>query len=283
MDNSVIFIVNPFSGKNKGEKRIAPFLREQGYDVVLTRYAGHAEEIARHTEAGVVVAVGGDGTVNEVARGLIGTGKTLGIIPCGSGDGLALHLGISRNFKKALDVVKKGNTNILDCAEIDGKVFVSVCGVGLDAIVSDRFSKSSKRGLWTYIKEAIGTWKNFTPGKYDICLDGKHLSKKAVLITAGNSSQWGNGAKVTPLARTDDGKLDLTIVNMFKTAEIPFLAWRLMTGTFHKSRRVECFQAENITITRDSNGPAHFDGDSFQSGREIRITLLQQKLKVLVP
>ncbi len=283
MIKSVVFVVNPISGKRKGANRIAPFLRSRGYEVFLTQYPGHAEEIARNTEADVVVAVGGDGTVNEVARGLTGTGKTLGIIPCGSGDGLALHLGISRNFKKALNIIEKGKTDILDCAEINGKAFFSVCGVGLDAIVSDNFAKSSKRGLWTYITEAIKTWKHFVPEKYDICLDGRNISKEAVLLTAGNSNQWGNGAKVTPHAKTNDGKLDLTVVSMFRTAEIPFLAWRLMTGSFNRSKRVESYQAENILIRRASNGPAHFDGDCFQSGREIRITLLQQKLKVLVP
>lgn len=282
MDTSAVFIVNPVSGKGKKE-RIVSFLRSQGCEVVFTAYAGHAEELARHAEARVVVAVGGDGTVNEVARGLVGTGKTLGIIPCGSGDGLALHLGISRNVRKALDVVRKGKTAVLDCAQIDGRPFFSVCGVGLDAIVSERFARAGSRGLHTYISEAVRTWKGFVPGKYRIKLDGRSISREAVLITVGNSNQWGNGARVTPLARTDDGKLDVTVVSMFRTAEIPVLAWRLMTGSFNRSGRVECLRAENLEIIRASEGPAHFDGDCFHAGKEIRISVLQQKLKVLVP
>ena len=275
-----VFVVNPISG-GKSKKRILSKLA--GRNVVYTEYPGHATEIARDTDAGIVVAVGGDGTVNEVARGLIGTDKILGIIPCGSGDGLARHLGIKGSLRKELGIIEKGKTATLDCGTIDGHPFFSVCGVGLDAIVSERFAKAGSRGLFTYIREAFRTWAHFRPEKYRISLDGKEISVEAALITAGNSNQWGNGAKVTPLARSDDGELDITVVSMFRTMEIPALAWRLMTCSFHKSRRVSGFRAANIEIERENNGPAHFDGDFFEAGRRLSISLMPEKLKVLVP
>ena len=129
----MIFIVNPISGKGRKE-RIVDFLKKEGCKVVFTEYAGHAEEIARHAEDDVIVAVGGDGTVNEVARGIIGTDKALGIIPCGSGDGLALHLGISRNYKKAYRTLRTGKKVRIDTGTLNGRVFLSVCGIGFDAI-----------------------------------------------------------------------------------------------------------------------------------------------------
>ena len=276
-----MFIVNPVSGNRRKKKHIIAGLR--GYEVRFTEYPGHATEIARETSADIVVAVGGDGTVNEVARGLVGTDKILGIVPCGSGDGLALHLKIGRGFRKALRIIEKGKTAPLDYGTIDGRPFFSVCGVGLDAIVSERFAKAGRRGLSTYIREAFRTWKGFVPDNYRIRLDGSVMDLDAVLVTIGNSNQWGNGAKVTPLARTDDGELDVTIVETFRSIEIPLLAWRLMTGTFDRSRRGMCFRARNIEIERNSGGPAHFDGDFFGAGEKIAISLAPDRLRVLVP
>ena len=283
MDRKVLCIVNPISGKGGRKRRIVKMLQAHGYDVCYTGYAGHAEEIARATDADVVVAVGGDGTVNEVARALIGSDKVLGIIPCGSGDGLALHLGISRNPRRAVKVLEKGSVEPLDCATVDGKPFFSVCGVGLDAIVSERFAKSGRRGLATYIEEAVKTWKGFEPAGYRLVLDGKDLDCKAVLITVGNSNQWGNGARVTPLAKTNDGELDVTVVDMFRTVEIPSLALMLMTGVFDRNRRVHCYQAKEIEIIRPDAGPAHCDGDYIAAGRRVSVSLLPHRIKVLVP
>ena len=154
----MIFIVNPISGRNRKTRMISS-LKKAGYKVVCTQYAGHAEQIAREAQERVIVAVGGDGTVNEVARGLFGTGKTLGIIPCGSGDGLARHLGISHYFNKALETLLKGKVSHLDAGTINGRMFFSVCGVGFDAVVSERFAKCGRRGLSSYISEGLKTWR----------------------------------------------------------------------------------------------------------------------------
>ena len=278
----MLFIVNPISGKGR-KKSIIARLQKSGYKVVCTEYAGHAEKLAREASEQVVVAVGGDGTVNEVARGLVGTGKTLGMIPCGSGDGLARHLGISHVFNKALKTITAGKTSPLDAGTINGRLFFSVCGVGFDAVVSERFAKCGKRGLSTYIKEGLKTWRIYLPEKYKINIDGQDIEHEAIFITVGNSNQWGNGAKITPLADSSDGILDMTVVEGFKAIELPWLAGRLMTGSAHKSRRVHTYRGRNIIIDRSSEGPAHADGDWFEAGQRLEINVIPHALDVLVP
>ena len=239
---------------------------------MFAEYPGHAEEIARKAEDDIIVAVGGDGTVNEVARGILGTGKILGIIPCGSGDGLALHLGISRIPDKALDTVLNGKIHMMDVGKINGRPFFSVCGVGFDAVVSEMFAKSGSRGL-----------SNYVPEKYTISIDGHSWECDAVLITIGNSSQWGNGAKIAPLADTSDGMLDVTVADRFTFTELPALTYRLMTGSLDKSSRIHCYRGKEIKILRQTDGPAHADGDWFKTGKEVDICIMPSAIKILVP
>lgn len=282
ISSSALFIVNPISGKGAASKgRIVSFLENRGCRVVYTERAGHATLLARDFEGDTVVAVGGDGTVNEVASGLVGTGKVLGIIPCGSGNGLARHLGISMRYRRAYELLKGGRTASLDEGLIDGRPFFSACGVGLDAMVSESFAKAGSRGLKTYVEESFKVWHNFNPGKYTIVLDGKEIERKAALISVNNSNQWGNGVKVAPGARTDDGQLDVTVVSMFHTVEAPFLLARLIDGTFWKSARVEHFRASEIEIRRESDGPAHCDGEYMEAGRNINISVIPGALKVI--
>lgn len=278
----MIFIVNPISG-NAHKSSIVNRLKKSGYDIAYTEYPGHAEIIARNTSAHKVIAVGGDGTVNEVARGIMGTDKVLGIIPCGSGDGLALHLGISHNINRNLNTIIAGKTTPLDAGTINGKPFFSVCGTGFDALISEKFAKSGKRGLANYIEQAVKTWKDYEPETYKLEIDGYSWETEAVLITIGNSNQWGNGAKVTPLADSSDGVLDITLVDRFKNIEIPLLAYRLMTGTVNEDIHVHCFRGRHIKITRQRSGPAHVDGDWFEAGEELDIEVIPHALDVLVP
>jgi YegS/Rv2252/BmrU family lipid kinase len=278
----MLFIVNPISGKGR-KSRIVAHLQQKGYKVVYTEYAGHAEHLAHEAKEKVIVAVGGDGTVNEVARGILGTDKALGIIPCGSGDGLALHLGISRNYKTAIRAIERGNVKTIDSGTIDGRPFFSVCGTGFDAVVSERFAKSGRRGLLNYIKQGLKTWKEYTPEKYILTIDGQKQVIDAALITVGNSSQWGNNARITPLADISDGVLDVTVVDMFSTIEMPALGYLLMTGRLDRNSNVHCYRGKHIRITRKVSGPAHADGDWFNAGTELDIKVLPGSLKVIIP
>ena len=278
----MLFIINPISGKGK-KKKIIQMLLDRGHKVAFTEYAGHGEILAKEATEETVVAVGGDGTVNEVARGLIGSDKTLGIIPCGSGDGLARHLGLSHNIEKALKTIEAGRCRHMDAAEVNGRLFFSVCGVGFDAVVSERFANCGKRGLKNYIRQGLKTWRTYTPEDYTVVIDGNKIQTSALFITVGNSDQWGNGARITPLADCCDGILDITIVDRFGALELPWLAGRLMTGSVNKSRRVHCYKGKNIQIIRKSEGPAHADGDWFTTGNTLDIKVIPHALKILIP
>ena len=276
------FIINPISGKGLKDNIIAE-LEKQGFRYGLTRYAGHAEKLARECAEPIVFAVGGDGTVNEVGRGLLGSDKVLGILPCGSGDGLARCLGISHRITRAISLAENGRQLPLDVGYINGKPFFSVCGVGFDADVSKRFAESGRRGVITYIEEAYKLWRTFKPAQFSISIDGRQWSQEAVLITVGNSNQWGNDAKVAPYADCSDGVLDITVLDRFSSLELPDLAIRLMAGHCDSSSKVHCYKGNHIVISREKAGMAHFDGEWFEADKILDISILPSALKVFVP
>ena len=259
-------------------------MSEYKVDICQTHAKGEATIFAQECDADVVIAVGGDGTVHEVAQGLIESSKVLGIIPCGSGDGLALHLGISRKPKAALHALLNGRSEFIDYGTINGQQpFFCTAGVGLDADVAWEFANSNRRGLWSYISLAWKIWRHSDPQDYTVKIDNVTTSVKAVLITVGNANQWGNQARITSLASVQDGLLDVCIVAPFKTIEIPALAAKLLTGHAHNSKRVHMSRGKDIVIHRQQEGPVHFDGDPYMMGTDIHITINQAAMRVLVP
>ena len=285
----ITFIVNPVSG-GKDKKRVLAAIDRLidrslfEYEVLTTGRPGDATAWARESEADIVVAVGGDGTVSEVAQGLVGTDKALGIIPCGSGDGLALHLGISRNPAKAVRVLNAACITRIDTARLGGHPFFCTAGVGLDADVASAFARSSKRGLGTYISTAWNLWMHGDRANpYVVETDTETWTGPAVIITVGNANQWGNEARIVPKASLRDGLLDVTVVEPFPTWEIPVLAARLMTGKADQSRRVRSFRSAHVHIRRDHPGPAHYDGDPFEAGVDLDLEIVPGTLNVVVP
>jgi YegS/Rv2252/BmrU family lipid kinase len=285
----ILFIINPIAG-TRSKKNIFQLIdaisTEGLFDVEIcqTRAQGDATRLAQESDADVVVAVGGDGTVHEVAQGLLGSQKSLGILPCGSGDGLALHLGISRNPKSALHTLLNGKSEPIDYGTINGQQpFFCTVGVGLDAEVAWAFAHAGRRGLWSYISLGWKIWRSSKAQEYVVEIDEKKMAVKAVLITVGNANQWGNQARITSLASVQDGLLDVCIVSPFKTIEIPVLAAKLLSGRIHQSRQVQMSRGKEITIHRQQEGPAHFDGDPYMMGMDIHITVRQAALQVMVP
>ena len=285
----ITFIVNPVSGGKDKKDVLAAIgryldLSQFSYEVLQTGQAGDATKWARESEADIVVAVGGDGTVSEVATGLLGTEKALGILPCGSGDGLALHLGISRSPAKAVKVLNDACIATIDAATVNGRPFFCTAGVGLDADVSLDFARSEKRGLTTYITTAWEDWKQRNPNdKYVVETDTEAWAGPAVFITVGNANQWGNEARIVPKASLRDGLLDVTVVQPFSTLEIPDLAARLMLGKADSSRHVRTFRGKTVRIHRDHSGPAHCDGDPFEAGVDLQMEIKPGALRVVVP
>ena len=281
--SQILFIVNPVSG-GKDKTSIVKAVRAAfpSSEILMTSRPGEAEELARASSADVVVAVGGDGTVSEVACGLIGSEKALGIIPCGSGDGLALHLGISRNVKKALKTLKEGCTEMIDYATVNGRPFFCTTGVGMDAEVAMKFAHADHRGFQTYIKEAFATWYHYKGETYTIIVDGVEHRLPAVIVTIGNVNQWGNEARITSLASVVDGMLDVAVMAPFSALELPLLATQLMDGHVHRSHRVTMLRGRKVILRRSTPGPAHLDGDPCEMGTEINAEVHPAALKAVV-
>ena len=284
---SAEFIVNPISGgkdKSRVVSAIGRYLDASRFDasVVYTEHAGHGYELARASGADVVVAVGGDGTVSEVARGLVGTSRTFGIIPCGSGDGLALHLGLSRSPESAVKTINALNVINADVAYLNDSPFFCTAGFGLDASVALDFAKSSRRGLGRYISLAWEEWKEKPLDTYRISSpDGILFEGEAVFVVAANANQWGNQARIAPMASLTDGLLDLVVIPRFSTLEIPDLVTRLMTGHADSSHRFLHWSGPSFRSERAAEGAVHFDGDPFEAGTDFTVSVRPGALKVI--
>ena len=289
MSRKVLFIVNPISGtsdKNQILEYIEQTLDREliDWEIAKTQYAGHAMELAKQAaDEGydTVVAIGGDGTVNEVARSLIHTNTTLGIIPCGSGNGLARHLEISQDYKKAVDIIQNGIVHTIDYGLVNNLPFFCTCGVGFDAFVSLKFASAGKRGLLTYLENTLVEGLRYKPETYEIEDEEGSVKMKAFLIACANASQYGNNAYIAPDASMEDGLLDVTVMEPFTVLDAPQIAFQLFNKTINKNSHIKTFRTRKLHIHRSGNGVIHFDGDPILTGKDIDVEIVQAGLKVL--
>lgn len=287
----IVFIVNPISGTHNKEailKLIVDRLDRKKYDyrISRTQYAGHACEIAgKASQEGVdiVVAIGGDGTVNEIGRSLVHTQTAMGIIPCGSGNGLARHLHIPMEAKGAIDVLNQGYIKTIDYGIIDSHPFFCTCGVGFDAFVSLKFADSGKRGLLTYLENTLHESLTYKPETYEIENSTDTVRYKAFLIACANASQYGNNAYIAPQASLSDGMLDITILEPFTVIDVPALSFQLFNKTLDQNSRIKTMRDKKITIHRTSEGVFHFDGDPAMGGKDLDVEVIPGGLKVVAP
>lgn len=288
----ISFIVNPNSGtqsKSQILRMVEDRIDHEKYDfqIIHTKQAGHAREIATQLAREgqfAAVAIGGDGTVNEVAQGLIGSNTALGIIPCGSGNGLARHLQIGLTPKKAIDVINNGLVREMDYGTINDQHFFCTCGVGFDAFVSLRFSESGKRGPLTYIEQTLRESLSYAPETYELTIDNNTTkSYKAYLIACGNAAQYGNNAYIAPKATLNDGLLDVTVLCPFTLLDVPSLALQLFTKTIDQNNHIKTFRCKSIHIKRKSPGVVHFDGDPIEMGTDLDVNIIHAGLHVIVP
>jgi len=285
------FIINPYSGTHKKdylEKCIRKKMDESGsgYELMYTSGPGHATSMATEAVgngAEVIVAVGGDGTVNEVGQALINNNVVLGIIPCGSGNGLARHFGIPVKPLKALDVLLKGNIQPIDTATINDKVFLSVAGMGYDARVAKKFAKANNRGFLSYFRIASNEYFNYKPRKVTLILDGKKITRKAMMVTFANSSQFGNNASIDSEAKIDDGLIDVCIVRKVPYMLLPFYIPRLFNRSFYKTQYIEIIPAKDIVVSRKRGKSVNLDGDPFKTAKEVHVQVFPLSLKIIVP
>ena len=230
----------------------------------------------------VVVAVGGDGTVNEVARSLINTNAELGIIPTGSGNGLSRHLNIPTNVVKATQMLNKSEVIKTDYGIVNEKPFFCTCGTGFDAYVSMEFARGKKRGIMGYLEKMVTGYFNYEPQSYKLTGDDINLDGKAFVITFANAAQWGNNAYIAPEASVQDGLLDVSIISKVPVIAIPTLALQLFTKNIHNDLLVTTLRTSEITLIRDHPGPFHYDGEPYDEGEKIDIRMVADGLNVLV-
>ena len=285
----IVFVVNPISG-TQGKKAILKWIDERidrsiyDYSIVKTEYAGHASQLAAaavHDGVDVVVAIGGDGTINEIARSLVHTDTALGIIPCGSGNGLARHLRIPMEPKAAIDIINRGEQLSIDYGKINNIPFFCTCGVGFDAFVSLKFADSGKRGLLTYLENTLHESLTYQPEAYEIENEEGTVVHQAFLIACGNASQYGNNAYITPQASLMDGLMDITIIEPFTVLDVPSLSFQLFNKTIDQNSRVKTMRAKKIKIHRAQEGVLHFDGDPLMAGKELEVEIIPKGLRVV--
>jgi diacylglycerol kinase (ATP) len=290
------FIFNPNSGHNRRRPGMAALVRNfisahaLDADFLTTEGPGHATELARQAVlagAAQVVAVGGDGTMNEVAQALVGMPAALGLVPCGSGNGLALHLGLPTAPLAALRLMAGGETRTasLDTGVVNGFPFFNAMGLGLDAEVSRRFNSLTRRGLPAYARTA---WDALRALRSESCVITSAATQEretldVLLIAVANSDQYGNNARIAPGARVDDGILDLIAVGPVNLFGATALAARLFAGTFDQSPAVRRFRGPNFVIERAAPGLIHTDGETHATGARVEISVRPRSLRVVVP
>ena len=238
---------------------------------------------ARKEGFDVVYAVGGDGTVHEIAKRLVGTELALGVLPTGSGNGFARHIGVPMDLRKSLRVCGGGRIMTIDTGEVNGDAFLGTMGVGFDAVVAHRFAEHAARGFRTYLQTGTRAFLSYQPEEYEIDVDGATVRRRAFLVTVANSSQYGNGAVIAPRASMQDGILDLVMLDRPSLLSAPMLLVRLFRETLHHARGVTMLRGRAFTIRREKGGPAHLDGEPVMLGQVLNVQVKPGSLRVLVP
>ena len=286
---NVLYIINPISGVGK-QKVIEKLLLKHSdknaikYDIIYTERAKHATEISteKASEYDAIIAVGGDGSVHEVAQGLINTNTALGIIPTGSGNGFARHIGLPIKLNKAIKQINKFKTETIDIAKVNNSYLINVAGVGFDALIAHKFANFSKRGFSSYIKLTTKEFTKYKGQKIIIEIDGIETETDIFLFTIANGSQYGNNAFIAPKASMQDGLLNIIMLKKFPIISVPNIAYRLFTRKFNDFKYSKHFTAKTIKIKQKGSILAQIDGEPFIFENEINISVKEKALKIIV-
>jgi YegS/Rv2252/BmrU family lipid kinase len=288
----ISFIINPISGGKK-KAGIEEYLRDSvntgQYDICIfhTEYSGHASVLAyREIDRGakIVVAIGGDGTINEIAGALSGTETILGIIPCGSGNGIARHFKIPLNYRKALKLLFCAEPVNMDVAYLNEMKFFGTSGIGFDADIAQLFKGSKNRGIFSYAISFIRAFLGYKSKKYVVLADGDQFEEDAFLINVANISQFGYHFHISPRASATDGYLDLIIVKKFPLWKMPVILMRSYLGTIDKSKYIDIHRAKSVTILEPKGKKiVHVDGEPLVVDEEIKFGVKPGFLKILIP
>ncbi len=288
---NILLIINPISGTNSKRElagAIEKRVRSMGHTITtsLTTGPGDATRLAKKAVDGgfdAVLACGGDGTVNEIATALIGTDVALGILPNGSGNGLARHIDIPTDPILALKIIKNGKITDCDYCTVNEIPFFCTFGLGFDAAVSHRFASGRKRGLLAYLKSALNEFISFTPESYRITISNDSINVDAFLIACCNASQYGNNAFIAPTASITDGLIDITIVHSGNALSEVFVGVEMLAGSITKGGLIDTFRTDRLDITRNQAGIAHIDGEPVELPDRLTIKCHHKGLKIFAP
>ncbi|MCH5235814.1 MAG: diacylglycerol kinase family lipid kinase [Muribaculaceae bacterium] len=286
-----LLIINPISGtrsKHGLATSVSNHLFKFGIEVETkeTKAGGDAFRMASEAvEKGfdMVITAGGDGTVNEAANALAFSNCTLGILPFGSGNGLARSVGVPQDTFAALKLIESGYVLTCDRGIVNDKPFYCTFGIGFDAAVSEKFATMKKRGRITYIRSAFREFLNYRSQPYAIVIDGKVITEKALLIAVCNAPQYGNNAYIGPKAKLTDGLLDITVVHSDNPFNTLLMSMDMFTGMLDKNRGIGTFRVPALTIIRTEDGPVHLDGEPMQMGKKLAIKCEKKALRIFAP
>ncbi|MDT3402871.1 diacylglycerol/lipid kinase family protein [Mucilaginibacter terrae] len=289
MKRKVLFVINPIAGgKAKGH---VPALIQQhidkntiDYTIVFTEEAGHAHWLAKDAVNTYqsIIAVGGDGTINEVASAVVGTKAALGVLPFGSGNGLSRFLSIPMDTVGAIQNININKVETIDAGQLNGQWFFNMAGMGFDAHISQVFAEQTTRGFITYFKSAVKEIVNYKSETYNLLIDGEEYDREAFMLSIANSSQYGNNAHVSPQASVQDGLLDVCVIKPFPLYRFPEMGMRMFTKTADKSKYVEIIRGKNISIKRGKPGAVHVDGEPHNAGTNAEVHIVPRSLNVIV-
>ncbi len=285
--STISFIINPTSGTGKVKEipaLIHAYFSKKGgqYTIRYTEYAGHAKHIVNEEIAHgstIIVAVGGDGTVNEVGTALLHSQASLGIIPTGSGNGLARHLHIPLQPLQALHVITEGNPITIDTGDVNGRPFFCTAGIGLDASVSERFSTLKGRGLANYMKASLSEYKKYMPEEVT---DENGNSYKGFLMSFCNANQYGNNAFISPTSNIQDGKLEFVSITPLPWFQMPSFVLYLFSKRLHQHTAYQAISFQRFELKRKKSGALHVDGDPVEHTDLLIVKCVPKSLKVIV-
>ena len=282
----IVFIVNPISGdtqKLRIVEQIHAVLNDKiDYDIQYTEYARHAIDLAKkaiQNKADAVIAVGGDGTVNEVGSALINSEAALGDVPSGSGNGFARHLKIPMDIKSALHRILEFNIIQIDTGSVNSKPFLATTGTGFDSHVAHKFADFGKRGILSYMQISTSEYLNYKAKDYEIYVDNQKIENKAFLIVVANSSQYGNNAWIAPNASLTDGLFNIGILEKFPAALLPDILLRLFNKTIEKSKYYHSITGKEVIIKQVDD--YHIDGEPMKGGLDLHIQMNPKSLNVI--
>lgn len=287
----LVFIINPRSGVDR-QKAIQQAIdatldfNQFTYEMQHTQYAKHGTVLAKEAAAKgayAVVAVGGDGSVNDIVAGLLDTDTCLAIIPKGSGNGMARTMGIPLKEQEAIAVINKGNVIKMDIGYANERPFISNAGVAFDALISRKFAKSIRRGFAMYSWLVTKYMWMYKAWKWDIEIDGQEIKEKAFIITVANGKQFGYNFQIAPDANWTDGLFDVVIVRDFPRILGGLIVVRAMNGTITNSPYVKHYRAKEVVISHPQLRLMQTDGDAHDCENKIRFTIKKGLQKVIVP